>query len=179
VLERKIFLRQFSVWTSAGSSPLMPKAISNVFNLILQHAQQRSLQSSNITMALARLPNEVIEQIITHVIPEGFESVALTYRKLYTLCISFIKRYNTLRSQFQHFTYYPKISDPSFTIRSSFDLIARIAVEPVVARYIVDADFKIDSFFKRGRPENSTQMSKMNAAMRYATYLPIRPTLRR
>lgn len=103
-------------------------------------------------MALARLPNEVIEQIITHVIPEGFESVALTCRKLYTLCISFIKRYNTLRSQFQHFTYYEKMSDPSFNIRSSFDLITRIAVEPVVARYIVDADFKIDSFFKRGRP---------------------------
>ncbi len=103
-------------------------------------------------MALARLPNEMMEQIITCVIPEGFESAALTCRKLYTLCISFIKRYNTLRLRFQHFTYYERRSDPSISFRSSFDLIARIAVEPVIARYIVDANFRCDSFFKSGQP---------------------------
>jgi len=105
-------------------------------------------------MALARLPNEMIEYIIIYVIPESFESVALTCRKIYTLCIPFINRHNTLRSQFQNFKYYKKMTDPSFTIRTAFDLITRIAVEPVVARYIVNADFKVDNSSTAANPEN-------------------------
>ena len=88
--------------------------------------------------------------IITHVLPEGFESMALTCRRIYALCTPLIERHNRLRSQFQTFTYYEKMADPSFTIRTAFDLIIRIAVEPVVARYVRDADFKVDN--THGRP---------------------------
>ena len=103
-------------------------------------------------MALTRLPTELLENIITHVLPEGFESVALTCRKIYALCTPFIQRHNTLRSQFHNFTYFEKMTDPSFTIRTAFDLITRIAVEPIVARYVRYADFRVDGFFIRGRP---------------------------
>ena len=103
------------------------------------------LTSLLLTMALNRLPTEILDNIISHVLPEGFESVALTCRKIYALCKPFIEYHNGLRSQFQNFTYYERMSDPSFTIRTAFDLITRIAVEPVVARYIRDADFKIDT----------------------------------
>lgn len=103
-------------------------------------------------MALTRLPNEVLEQVITHTIPEGFQSVALICRKIYTLCIPHISYHNTLRSHFQRFTYFEKMNDPSFTIRTAFNLIARIAIEPVIARYILNADFKIDSYVMRLRP---------------------------
>ena len=96
-------------------------------------------------MALTQLPTELLENIISYVLPEGFEGVALTCQKIYTLCKPFIEHHNRLRSQFQNFTYYEKMSDPSFTIRTAFDLITRIAVEPVVARYIRDADFKVDT----------------------------------
>lgn len=105
-------------------------------------------------MALTSLPNELLDEIITNVLPEGFESVALTCRKIYALCTPFIERHNKLSSQFQNFTYYEKI-DPSFTIRTAFDLIIRIAVEPVVARYVRDANFKVDSLFTRGRHRKS------------------------
>ncbi|KAL8830824.1 MAG: hypothetical protein Q9191_001222 [Dirinaria sp. TL-2023a] len=44
------------------------------------------------------------------------------------------------------------MSDASFTIRTAFDMITRIAVEPIVARYVRYADFKVDSFFTRHRP---------------------------
>lgn len=103
-------------------------------------------------MALTLLPTELLENIIAHVLPEGFESVAVTCRKLYALCIPFIERHKTLRSRFHHFTYYEKPEDPSPTIGTAFDLIARIAVEPLVARYVRDADFIVDSLFMRGRP---------------------------
>ncbi len=103
-------------------------------------------------MALTRLPTGILNDIVTHVLPEGFESLALTCRKIYALCAPFIERHNKFRSHFQSFTYYEKMTDPSFTIRSALDLITRIAVEPVVARYVRDADFKMDSFFTHRRP---------------------------
>ena len=96
-------------------------------------------------MALTRLPTELLEAIITHVLPEGFESVAVTCRKIYTLCIPFIQRHNALRLRFRHFTYYENPNNPSPTIATAGDLIKCIAVEPVVARYVRYADFKIDS----------------------------------
>lgn len=103
-------------------------------------------------MALTRLSTELLENIITHALPEGFESLALTCRKIYAVCTGFINRHNTLRSHFHSFTYYEKMTDPSFSIRTAFDLITRIAIEPIVARYVRHADLKVDSFFMRGRP---------------------------
>lgn len=38
------------------------------------------------------------------------------------------------------------------SIRTAFDVITRIAVEPIVARYIRHVDFAMDSRFTRGRP---------------------------
>lgn len=96
-------------------------------------------------MALTRLPNELIESIITHVLPEGFESLAVTCRRIYALCVPFIKRHDAPRSRFHHFTYHENPRDPSPTIATAGDLIKRIAIEPVVARYVRYADFKLDS----------------------------------
>lgn len=103
-------------------------------------------------MTLTRLPIELLECIITHASPEGFESVALTCRLIYAICTPFIQNHNTLRSRFHNFTYYENTSDPINTIRTAFDVITRIAVEPVVARYMKYADFAMDSYFTRGRP---------------------------
>lgn len=96
-------------------------------------------------MALTRLPTELLETIITHVLPEGFESVAVTCRKIYTLCIPFIQRHNALHSRFHHFSYHGNPKDPSLTIATADELIRRIAVEPIVARYIQYANFMRDS----------------------------------
>ncbi len=96
-------------------------------------------------MALTRLPTELLEIIITHVLPEGFESVAVSCRKIYALCIPFIQHHNALRSRFHHFTYHKDQFDPSPAIVTAGELLRRIAVEPVVARYIRYADFKSDS----------------------------------
>lgn len=103
-------------------------------------------------MTLSRLPTELIENIITHTLPEGFESIALSCKKIYTICIPFIQRHNNLRSRFHHFTYYENTSDAINTIRTAYDVIIRIAIEPIVARYIRHADFEMDSRLTRGRP---------------------------
>ena len=118
-------------------------------------------------MALTHLPNELLENIIIHVLPEGFESLALTCKKIHALCTPFVEHHNKLRSHFQNFTYYDKTYEPSFTIRSAFNLIAHIAIEPVVARYIQEADFMVDSRFTRGIPrEMVTDVNRDEAVVR-------------
>ncbi|KAL9124068.1 MAG: hypothetical protein Q9217_006568, partial [Psora testacea] len=104
-------------------------------------------------MALTHLSVELLEHIVRHALPEGFESLALTCRKIYAICLPFIQRHNALRSHFQHVIFYEK-RDPSYTIRSAFDLIARIATEPVVARYIRYLESKVDSSFLYHRPRH-------------------------
>ena len=103
-------------------------------------------------MSLIDLPIEVLEHIVRFTLPEGFEDAALTCKKLYSLCIPFIEKHNRLRSRFRHFSYYENTSEWVHTIRTAFDVITRIAVEPIVARYIQHADFAKDSRFTRGRP---------------------------
>ena len=100
-------------------------------------------------MALMQLPNELLENIVMHVLPEGFESVALTCRRIYALCTPFIEHHNKLRAQFRTFNYWSKGgAHPDFVIGTGFDLLTRIAVEPIVALYIREADFKRDGLFR-------------------------------
>ena len=99
-------------------------------------------------MALMQMPNELLEEIVMHVLPEGFESVALTCRRIYALCTPFIEHHNKLRGQFRTFNYFRKGEHPDFVIGTGFDLLTRIAVEPIVARYIREADFRRDGIFR-------------------------------
>ena len=94
-------------------------------------------------------PNELLEIVVIHALPESFESLALSCKRIYALCTSFLEHHNALRWHFQNF-HYCKTNKPyklnqellTFrdTISSAFNLIARIAIEPVVAHYIQEAD---------------------------------------
>lgn len=97
-------------------------------------------------MALLQLPNELLEAIIKNIIPEGFESLAMTCKDLYRLCIPFIHRYNHFHSRFNHFRYCNSLIDqPPDPLYAAWDLLVCIAVEPCVARYIRTADLAYDS----------------------------------
>lgn len=50
---------------------------------------------------------------------------------------------------------------PAYTACSAFNLIALIAVEPVIAHYIQEADFENDSLFTRTKTVKSQQTSTM------------------
>ncbi|KAI0975909.1 F-box domain protein [Xylaria arbuscula] len=107
------------------------------------------------------LPNELLDEIIEHSVPEGFESLALTCKELYALCTPFIEHHNYLRRSFRAFVYCDFPREPSTgIIFQAFDLIARIAADPIVARYIIDADFGYDSFPSRARAP--TDVPNMN-----------------
>lgn len=103
-------------------------------------------------MSLTSLPVELLEHIVRCTLPEGFEGIALTCKKIHAVCAPFIKHHNELRSRFHNFTYYENTSEWIHTIRTAYDVITRIAVEPIVARYIRHADFEQDSRFTKGRP---------------------------
>ena len=88
-------------------------------------------------MAFGRLPNELLENIIVHTLPEGFEGLALTSKHVYTLCAPFIEHHNKLRFHFRNFLYYKTdqvvksglhlVADtPAYTACSAFNLIALI-----------------------------------------------------
>ena len=108
-------------------------------------------------MALMQLPNELLGKIIRHVLPEGFESVALTCTRIYALCTPFIEYHNKLRGQFRTFNYFRRQGHPDFVIGTGFDLPTRIAVEPIMARYIREADFARDGIFRPGELVEDTQ----------------------
>jgi hypothetical protein len=104
-------------------------------------------------MILTKVPNEVLDNIIQHTLPEGFESVALTCRRIYARCTPLIDRHRELRSRFQTFEYY--LRPHGLNLTSASDMIMLIATEPVVAHYIRAATFEIDScFLHRQRPKS-------------------------
>ena len=103
-------------------------------------------------MALTRLPTEILEILVTHVLPEGFESVAMTCKRIYALYIPFIQHHNTLRSRFNHFKYLKMFEHSSLTILKATELIGCIAIQPIVARYIRYAKLNFDSPGTYARP---------------------------
>ncbi|KAA8645024.1 uncharacterized protein ATNIH1004_009235 [Aspergillus tanneri] len=105
-------------------------------------------------MAFTQLPIELLEQIITYTLPEGFESLALACKYLYTVCIPFLEHHNNLRWHFRDFRYCKtkwsfRVNQQLLrfpdTATSAYNLISRIAIEPIVGRYILEADFTGDS----------------------------------
>ncbi|OTA64294.1 F-box domain protein [Hypoxylon sp. EC38] len=112
------------------------------------------------TPTFTGLPVELLEEIIIQTMPEGFESLALTCRTIHKICTPYIERHNRLCSEFRRFQYRDAFKfqsiffeqDPLLQpMRSSFNLLARIAVEPMVSRYIIHADFENDMFPPRCR----------------------------
>ncbi|KAJ6047949.1 uncharacterized protein N7446_011134 [Penicillium canescens] len=108
-------------------------------------------------MALMQLPTELLQQIIPHTLPEGFEGLVLTCKYLYELCTPFLEHYNNLRFHFQKFEYSKTNKDfrefryhhdllrfPD-TATSAYSLISRIAIEAAVGHYILEADVSLDS----------------------------------
>lgn len=116
-------------------------------------------------MALELFPNELLVQIIKESIPEGFEGLALTCRRVYDATAGFRKRHNQLRRQYRYFDYGDRYIYADKTrddwnrhheskYPSSVDLLVKIAEEPLIARYIVHANFECDGLFDLNIPSN-------------------------
>lgn len=91
----------------------------------------------------AVLPNEILELIIAESRPDGFEGLALTCWRLYTLSHPLIRRHKQLRRRFENFLYFYVHLGQSLVAAS--DIISLVAHEPVVARYIKSANLEADS----------------------------------
>ncbi|KAI7773861.1 uncharacterized protein LA080_009712 [Diaporthe eres] len=100
------------------------------------------------TSALTNLPTELLDEIILHSLPEGFEGLALTCRKLYNLCTPSIEYHNQLRKRFRKFTYTKYTNNGLLSVNNplSDNLIREIAHNHIVARYIRHADFTYDTW---------------------------------
>ena len=107
-------------------------------------------------MHLLELPNELLTFIIQDTLPEGFESFLLTCKAVLVIGESFISRYNQLRKTYQHFKYLPPpyrwVETPG-TFVSSIQLLREIIHEPIIARYIQNADFKYEQILDNCDPK--------------------------
>lgn len=106
------------------------------------------------TSILTSLPTEVLDDVILHSLPEGFEGLALTCKKLHNLCTRSIERHNQLRKRFREFTYNKFPNDGLLSVHNppAVNLIQCIADDPIVARYIRHADFTYDTWPAKARP---------------------------
>jgi hypothetical protein len=95
-------------------------------------------------MALTNLPNELLDMIVEFSLPQSFENLASTCKRIYGRCTPFIKRHNELRARFRNFVYYTHRRD---NLVAASDLINLIAADPNVAQYIRTADLLNDSQF--------------------------------
>jgi hypothetical protein len=97
-------------------------------------------------MTLLSLPNELLGRIVQETMPEGFENFVLSCKAVYNTSGILLEQHNTMRRRYKHFKYRGAgdLSDQE-TCASSPQLIARIAADPLIAKYMVSADFKEDS----------------------------------
>ncbi|KAL1607617.1 hypothetical protein SLS60_002551 [Paraconiothyrium brasiliense] len=93
-------------------------------------------------MALTNLPSELLDMIVEYSLPEGFENLATTCKRIYGRCRLYIERHNELSSRFQDFGYYSHTRD---TLVAASDLISLIATDASIARYLRIADLRVDS----------------------------------
>lgn len=98
-------------------------------------------------MTLTRLLIELLEHIITRTLLKDFESVALICKKIHAICTSFFQSHSTLRSRFHNFNYIEDTTNSIHIIKIAFDVITRIVVKFIVARYIRHANFEMNNKF--------------------------------
>ncbi|KAF2730732.1 hypothetical protein EJ04DRAFT_585319 [Polyplosphaeria fusca] len=81
-------------------------------------------------MSLLSLPPELLCEVLNWSLPESFESLSLTCRKLYKIAQPLVPIHNSLRKRWQH--------DTGLTPRrgDSLRVLYEIALEPLVPRYI-------------------------------------------
>jgi hypothetical protein len=102
-------------------------------------------------MSLITLPLEILGRIARETLPEGLQNFVLTCKAAYLASRRFIELHNTLKRRYNNFSYSIE-DDPSGEeyCRSSWQLITRIAEEPLIAQYIVSADFRWEQTLNAG-----------------------------
>lgn len=106
------------------------------------------------TSSLLQLPGELLDDIIQATIPEGLGSLARTCHTFHHLCKPFLEHHNFLQTHYHDFcnNRYPPNTPTLRFNPGAYDLILHISQEPIIARYIVHADFTCDTWPPKPRP---------------------------
>jgi hypothetical protein len=103
-------------------------------------------------MPLLQVPVEILTQMIKETMPESFENFALSCKAVYEASTHLREKHNKLSRRYKKFKY-TKLDGLSMAdiqalgddfCSSSLELLSKIADEPLIAKYIVSADFKND-----------------------------------
>ncbi|CAG8972337.1 hypothetical protein HYALB_00005005 [Hymenoscyphus albidus] len=112
-------------------------------------------------MAIVLFPLEVLEYIAEYAMPEDFESFSMTCKSFYAAGGKFREKHNLLKKRYRHFKYderqFPWYKDvEAYATRKKGDilcispqqLLLQICEEPLIARYIITADFNLRDEFR-------------------------------
>ena len=91
-------------------------------------------------MALLGLPTEVLQDIVQHAVPEGFESILLTCKLLNDIGTPYLDEYNTNKRKWSTIDI-PRDWDSDVKIVG--DLLLHVSESPIIGRYIKHARFGI------------------------------------
>ena len=127
-------------------------------------------------MILSSLPPEILRLIAYETLPEGFESLALTCKALYTSSIGFIKQHHNLKVEWGHVTFNCNddrdfsFNDNDCKVDNVQHLLLEVVRTPLVARYIKNLDLWTRS--RRLRKSDNIQWQQL-----CETYDPEKPEL--
>ncbi|CAG8949014.1 hypothetical protein HYFRA_00002142 [Hymenoscyphus fraxineus] len=112
-------------------------------------------------MAIVLFPVEVLEYIAEYAMPEDFESFSMTCKSFHAGGGKFREKHNLLKKRYRHFKYderqFPWYKDvEAYATREKGDilcisphqLLLQICEEPLIARYIITADFNLRDEFR-------------------------------
>ncbi|KAK8078986.1 Cys/Met metabolism- pyridoxal phosphate-dependent enzyme [Apiospora phragmitis] len=107
-----------------------------------RHKQNKSslpANNSQLVSMESALPNELLLHILEVALPYDFESLVLTSKHMYAISRPLLARHKELRRKYRRFRFGEPSADLQVTT-TMLELLLNIAVDPVIARYIVHLD---------------------------------------
>lgn len=142
--------------------------LSTLESVITSHSSKKPHPVA--AMSFLKLPNEILQQVISLVGPETFEDAALACKQIYHASSPFWKEHNALRKRFRHFQYSGRRGSSERPVASQQD-----AAEPE----ILDENENVNKGRGDGRANERKDDIKIHSVLELLQYIARHPVVAR